>query len=549
MQFPIEQPVPQNKLSDNINNAMSIYSQLQQAMAAPEQMKMQRAIQQANLQKQQMANRYYPQDIQSQIALREAQANLAPVNTAVSLQNSLTNAAQNRRMGEQRNWAWALQRSLSALPQAARDAWIADNQPAYNAMIKSIMESGQNPSAAAPMILTPQFLQQHGFSAGGQQNGSPQINQMIPPNAAQGTPTVSQTWVPPGSPQGIPPSAPQGAMQGTQIQGTPAMVQQRAPQVVPQGAPQNVQPLNAPAMVGANLANAPTNAQQTLTPEQMQSIGKVLAGSPAANPEQADMMPPASEGQEAPDWIDPETGRPQIQIGGQQPKFTPEQRQEVATMMAANSSGTGPDIQRRMRSAMALSEFMYDPEIQKELVTLSKYPGLIGKSEAYLKSHLKPAEMAEYNSAKNRLPILISGSMKGVENLPTSTIGMQAGGDFLNISQNQKAWVSDPDATLKDWLSAYKLADAEERAIIKTAQPFYDVYKLPKNPPEIIQGALSKKPSSIGESLSQKVGAPNAQAAAPINIPTFNSKAEFQKWYTAKSPAERAAIKQQMGNQ
>jgi hypothetical protein len=167
---------------------------------------------------------------------------------------------------------------------------------------------------------------------------------------------------------------------------------------------------------------------------------------------------------------------------------------------------------------------------------------MIGRSELYLKNKFKPADVAEYNSIVERFPTLVSGSLKGVENIPTSNLGMERSSDFFKAISNNKAWVRDPSAQLKDTLTAMALADAETRALINSAQPIFPTYKMPEGAPPILENAL--KEAQGNQKASQILKSPFSENPS-IKIPQFNSKEEFQSWYAQQTPEIKAELRRQ----
>jgi hypothetical protein len=472
----------QSPFLSGLGQGADTYTQLLNAFAIPQMKKMQQQQMQADLQAKQLANQFYTPDIQSQINQRQMQTELMPVNTAVSLQNSLNSLNMDKRMQQQRGWAWTLNRQLQTLPPAARDAWIADNSELYNRMLNETVGQLTNPSQqnSNMNVLTPEFLQSHGFSIGQQQPGAQQ------PTFPTQQPNAQQL------------------------------------------SPQQIQALKQSFQGGSVPVPETDENGNIIEPQQMPTQGSASL-MPASQASQFNPAALQQQGQKSqmPEWINPDTGDPQIVVGGQQPQFTPDQRSKMLSMMAANKAATTPQAQNRLSGAVALSSFMYSPEVQNELNILSKYQSMLGKSEAYVKSKLSPGEMVEYNNAKNRLPLILGGGMKLLEGLPTSELGLESGGKFINISSNQDAWHQDPDAATKDWLAAYRLADAEERSIAQTAQPVYQVYKFPEKPPDIIEGALSNK-NKVGDAFTNQINGSNIQRIG-------GSKAiqgSDGKWYT-----------------
>lgn len=240
-------------MSQNIQNSLSIYGQIMQALNAPEQMKMQQQINQANLQKTQLANQYYPQSTEAEINYKNAlaaaaqqkgdmwqsdigktQADLKKIRDVYGPDSEEYKGAMdqlNTKLSEQKamtasRQAYADISGYNALPQTAKDSIFssflqsgipAEYFPSYAAsMTKRYLLSqpnaqqstsqpaiGQAPISANPMTISPQGIQQLanapqpqatalGITAPQTPSQSPMQSAVGPALAQQINPTVAQ---------------------------------------------------------------------------------------------------------------------------------------------------------------------------------------------------------------------------------------------------------------------------------------------------------------------------------------------------------------------
>lgn len=292
MQFPIEQ-LPQRS---PVDTALNSYLKMQQAMAAPEQMKMQRAIQQAALQKSQMENQYYPQDIQSQLALRNAQM-AAMQNKGPSYQSQIGQQVADRmnlvkqygadspqvqmfdkNMGivnakaqATTQYQNALNNSLSiryATPQA-RAQMMSFAQNTLHLPTEKAIQVAANPAKYFPMGADGELDFNQFQPNGVQSQAAPQgVSQLPPAQPAQvGTFPVSPEYAQYNPTRGTPPGAAPGMIVNPQAA-------QQAAQANPQLAQQlgvsqaQGQPSQQPMQNGSPISAALQQTQGQLTPEE-----------------------------------------------------------------------------------------------------------------------------------------------------------------------------------------------------------------------------------------------------------------------------------------
>ena len=479
----------QSPLFSGLSQGSDTYTKLLNAIVAPQMMKLQRQqaqealksqqmanqfytpLTQAKLQQMQLANQFYPQATQSKINLQNMQTQWDPLKTASSVQNALTNAS-NQSIQQQRLAAYTKLRTIQNMSPAQKAVWMADpkNQAEYESLWDTSNLGGS--TNLPPNVLTNDFLTSQGLNP---QYASQQ--KMSPPEAMQ--------------------MQASGMAQGSQNQLDPAQMQALQSQI------------SGPAAQQLGIT-APQQDQQVPRGTQQQ-----------LNPAAQNMLTPPQDQY----WIDQQTGQPQIIVGKQTAPYTTDQRMQIQNMIQANKAASSPQMQARLNAAVGLSNFMYSPEMQDALVTMSKYSGLLGKSEGYIQSKLNPEEYAKFQAAKETIPTLVGGGVKYLEGIQTSDKGMEQSRAFIDLSENQKAWKDDPDATLKDWIERYKLADAESRAIANAAQPLYKVFKFPDQ----------QQPQGLLNALSNK--SKNSLQSAPIQNIAGNKAIQGSdgKWYTRQN--------------
>lgn len=489
MNFPIQNYQPFSPMAQVPTQAADIYTKLLHALAMPEIMKTEQKTAEQNLLQKQLMNRFYPQLTEAEIGNKQAnipntqaqteeikqRTKLMPIGSFVSLQNAATAQANAARQSQTKNAAWSLVRMVNAKSPADKNVWMAENGAAYNWATNQLLEQAMK-AQGGPINNVPNYLTPEIFKKFGLDIPIEENNQSNPTQQL-------------GRPQG-----------NLKIENLNPSQQQELVKALSMYPPNDEEQINA---------NGPTQAPQNDKAE--------IRG------------------------IDSETGKPLMTIGHPEysKNWSPNQRMQWANMETANQKATGPQLQNRKQAAIALANVMYQPKIQEAFVKLSdpKYLGMLGRTELELKQRFNPKDVAEYLSIRDRLPTLLSGSLKGLEGLPTSTPGMEASSKFFDIARNKKSWVRDPQAALIDVLSAYGLADAETRAIIQSAQPQYRTYDLPESPPSIIQSALDNYQGRDKRSkdLMQQSGLSknnNSEFETKIENGKVMVKAPNGKWYS-----------------
>lgn len=505
--------MPQNPIDKGVNRSFDLYSKLLQALAAPEIMKSEQAQRKAALENQNIINRFLPQQQQAslnqsaaQLPLTQAQTaeanqrtKLMPLQDLISAQNSLTAMGNAQRVAQNLGPAWTFLQLLGKKSPGDRAAWQANNADFYDKLVKQAMQESQQSlgksSSPIESVLNKDTVNQ---ILGLQGASSPEQEEQSIPSEQQGY--------------------------------------QNAPSAGNQAASNSVPPRASPApIVGGNLPGAPqgNNAAMDINPNEYKQALSTIIQYPDVNSGEAGSM---------------ESQRPVITIGDADSSnnWTPTQLGQWSEMEQANKSATGPQAQNRKQAAIAFANVTRNPKIQEAFVKLSdpKYSGMIGKSELYLKNKFKPADVAEYNSIKDRLHTLLSGSLKGLENIPTSNLGMERSSDFFKTIANDKAWVRDPQAQLQDTITAMSLADAEAEAIIKSAQPLFQTYKMPKGTPPILEKAMKE---AQGNQKASQILKQSSSGTPSTKIPEFNSKEEFQTWYAQQSPEVKSELRRRGG--
>jgi hypothetical protein len=446
MQFPYIEPPKRPNPATGMMQGMDVYSKILQAMAMPEMMKTQQDMAKAKLMEQQLANQYYPQATEADIGYKGAQKNLIEEQTKYLPLTSII----------------SLQNAENARANASRL-----NSPA-TAASRLLRGAQVYPEASRDV-----WLAEHQGDVNKAMGSL--TDQLNPENRIyQSTNYLNPDYL---ESFGIKPT-----------------ISQQSDEYYPKNAP-----------INQNIPGAP-QGQLTLnpTPEQAQKLMQQNI---------AQKSPQTPEIQKNVPGYDPITKRPQITLGEPQSSdnWSPDEKIQWTAMDAANKARAGAQLTNRRESAIALYNVMREPDIQEAFIELAnpKYLGMLGRSELELKKRFNPKEVAEYISIRDRLHTLLSGSLKGLEGLPTSEIGMRASGDFFKIGSNESAWKSDPQAALINTLSAYKLADAETRAIVNAAQPTYKTYNVPNSAPPEIDAALkavSARQNEKNKGILQNLG-------------------------------------------
>lgn len=162
---------------------------------------------------------------------------------------------------------------------------------------------------------------------------------------------------------------------------------------------------------------------------------------------------------------------------------TPEQtaQTQLANELAANKELTTGASRTRYEGAISASNLLNQPVVNKSFNVLSNYSGLEGKTRAQLQRLMNPEEWADYSSAANQLSGILSGSIKALESMPTSNEGLRKAQNFFEQAQDA-LWTS-PKAAMKFYNNGRELLDAEAKSLQATANPLFNVNRLPESKP------------------------------------------------------------------
>ncbi len=495
MQFPIEDLPLQSPLTSNINNSLDIYSKLQQAMAAPEQMKMQRAIQQAALQKQQMDNQYYPQDIQSQIALKNAQA-LALQNKAPSYQSGIGQQVADR-----------MQLIKQYGPNSPQVQMFDKNMDIVNDKMQAMAGYQRGLTDSLPTrYATPQARAQLMSFA---QN-------------KLGLPTEKAIQVA-ANPSRYFPMGAEGNLDFSQFQ--PNGIQPQAP---PQGMMPGMGQLPPAQMGGASPNPA---AGMTINPQMAQQAIQ-------ANPQIGQQLGAQSQGQ-PPQQPMPNGSPISAALSQATNQLTPDEKaragQQGLETQSYMDTKTIP-VQQQNAIYAANRARVYANSLIKEMPNITQYFNPAGKLRL----------------TKDQLSSVMSGKApEGLQDLANFKSDLEnyklEAATMLRVPADQQGRGDFGKAfDLNSWYTNPQLA---QQTLMHIMQNVTNAEKLNAQPVEQARQQSNIPLPSIGQALSAQGSGNNGAAPAQMSIPNFNSKSEFQTWFKSKTPAEQAAIKQQMSNQ
>jgi hypothetical protein len=189
--------------------------------------------------KTQLANQYYPEETEADIAYKQAQTKYIPLNALLNIAGKMNTSS---RFGD----AYQLSRTLTSMPEAQRATWIAQNQSAYNDMLNTLGNKALQQEVSPIEKILGSALQQY----------FPDMAANLPQQQGQQVPLQDRL----GGMQPQPQQAP------SPVQDQLASLQQQATGGQPTGAPTMAQPTAAPRFASTK--------EQT---EQLQAAGELIA--------------------------------------------------------------------------------------------------------------------------------------------------------------------------------------------------------------------------------------------------------------------------------
>lgn len=424
MQFPFDQSLTMPNKSQQALS-MNLYGKMLQTLAMPEMMKTQQDTSKADLQQKQLANQFYPQATQSDINYKNALTGETKEKTSwmgidellsvLGQQNQTDKISQSKyRFGP----SYQTTKAFSSLTTPEKEQWYGDHAGAYQALM----------AASGNEALQDQIMK----NASGSEVQSSRANQL-----------------------------------GQMAQ---QMILQKMGIKMPQGA-SNTAPANASGL-SSLLVNPSQPSSLTISPQQAQALQGTVFAQPGG---QAPSLQPAQPQAQMPNQSPPEAA-PTAPYSGET-SFTPTNEQvgrsEYAAKLQSNRKNNSANINSRIDQGEAMSSLFEQPNVLKNLSVLTQYSGAEGKAKLLWAKLFDPKQYLQYQNASEQLPQLISGSLKGMEGIPTSNEGLRAGKEFLNKADALSTLKGDPSAVAQYLVNGMDLLNDEQNALLKSGQRIY----------------------------------------------------------------------------
>ena len=426
MQFPFDQSL---LMPTQAQASMDMYKQLLQTIALPEMMRTQRDTAKADLQNKQLVNQFYPQATQSDINYKNALTGETKEKTGWMGIDELLQAARTQNQADQVNQSkyrfgpgFQTIKAFSALPKAEKEQYYADHPGAYQAL----MAVGGNQALADQAL-------QNFSSSNVQSSTGNSLNKMI-----QDLITKKMGIPMPGGTQS----------QANNATGLSALI---AKQNMPNG---TISPEQAHALVGSQFSQPGGQAPQLQTAQPQGQMPQPQVPAPQQAPENAPNAP--------------YNGTTDFTPTNEQVK-----RSSYYAKLQSNRSGNTDQINRRIDSGEAMSNLFEQPHVLQNLSILTKYSGKEGQAKLLWDKLFNPKEYLQYQNASDQLGTIISGSLKGIESIPTSNEGMRVGKDFINKAATMASLKGDPSATAQYLINGIDLITDEQNALLKAGQKAY----------------------------------------------------------------------------
>lgn len=369
-----------------------------------------------------LVNQYYGKNMESEIAARNMNTRYKPLETAITLQNSLRN---NSRFGDASNFI----RSVNSMKSGDQELYLSDpnNLAAYQNALRQVqtgISGGVNPSN---IITTPDFIRQFGFDIKNPESGGAGLaTSNIPPQGANAQGNMPANVAPP------------------QIVNTPP---QTAMPTMPQGG--IGQPMVPNATATASAAPA--------TPS-----------SPAPMP----MQPQAGLGQVHPAVENAVANTVAAQAPNQE--LSPQERQLYARQSMTNQKLSGAKLWNRAQSAVGLELYLQDnqQDFADRINNAAKYAGALGKGRLVADKLARdtPQSLIDYTWMMNDFIPNLGNNIKMMEGLASTDEQRKV------LNQMQAGafnWYIDPKAFGKLIDMNFDLFSKQAKATLKSAQPIF----------------------------------------------------------------------------
>ena len=247
---------------------------------------------------------------------------------------------------------------------------------------------------------------------------------------------------------------------------------------------QNV--LSTPARSASSYAAAQPQTSQTAQP----TLGSITGSQPYA--QQPAQQPYAQQTAQQP-------VQQTVQQTVQQPASAySTQAQQVIEEQAAqrevNKKQVSPALWNRYNQAKSFDITLRTPAMQKAFQTIAKFSNVLDQSRAYINSQFGGSTYADIESAKKQALPIISGGIKYLEGLPTSTEGINVGLSYFNKAKT--LWNSNPKSAMKFLQNGLNMLHSETTGLYTAAQPSYMVDKIP--PRIVLDPSASAQQSPAG---------------------------------------------------
>lgn len=384
---------------------------------------------------QDLQNQLYPDEIMSQIGLRNAQTDATNMNTRFvplkTLSEVLNNQQKSSRFGE----AYQLRNMLNAMPPAARAVWISENKDKYNYMMSTLGDKALQQQQGIGNDLIAQQIEQD------------YQNLTITPEQAKllGASGIAQP-APMGSMSGMP--QPQGSM--PQAQGGMNPMPQTGRM---QGRPQQ-QYSGSPF---AQLFNGMFDTGQPNTGMQM-------------SPELANNIVGDKENMPMGMQKLPQMGQTQGMSGF---NTSPEAMDRLgkALDLSANKYLTTTKTQNQLEGAVQLEEMTNNPDFQEKARAAAQYAGALGKGQGAIDTLMNknPKAYDDFRTFKDNYMVEYENRIKGLEAMGATDSQREELHNLYDAAVD--ALNSDPDRFIYKLNGLLRSISTVAKSVQKSANP------------------------------------------------------------------------------
>lgn len=455
---------------------------------------------QAAIDYQNLVNKNYQKNIDSEIANKNAETQFIPLKYAIQAENAMRN---NSRFGG----AYQYLKAIADLPAEQRSVWLGnpENYDTYMQMINELhgsMSSKQGSSS----LLTPALLKRVGLEAIAPDvvGTTPQQGVIVSPSltgglaapvpAAQGQMPPPSAVMPPNGglgasmlpPQGqmpsanVPPGAPPGnyrkvggAREFIPPTGNEGLVSVSNPQInqAPQGG--MAAPVNIPQGGMGAMPGSPAPAQPPMQPGAPQpSMPHMQPQQPALAPNTPPLTSDAAN-IAVKDNVSPQEAN-NAANDAKNGELSPAEKQKLGFQMAANKKSVGQYSTNRALGGVTLHSLLMDNQERfgRAFANAAKAAGVMGQGSIFLDKFKKeqPEAYSDYLWITQDVVPNISNNVKVMEGLSSTDNQRNALNDMLNSVLH---WNSSPELAVKNINKTIYLLGAQADAALKTAQPIY----------------------------------------------------------------------------